>query len=100
MHVERLTKLAELLESHNGYRVIKVRGREMVFDLGQWKATDAQLKEQAEDWLADTAGIKRLEKLMAKNNCGTTCCAVGLAAQSPWFNRQGLKLTACDETSA
>lgn len=83
MHIERLTKLAELLESHNGFRVIDVEGDKVIFDLSGWSC-DAEIMCEAE----------RAEAFSV--NCNTSCCAVGLAAMTKWFSDQGLHLEDCD----
>lgn len=69
MNIERLTKLAELLD--------KVAAANKPFNLAVWindpdsETSDPQHK----------AG-----------ECGTVACAVGYAACDPWFNAQGLSL--------
>jgi hypothetical protein len=74
MHIERMTKLAELMEGLAQRQAAAQAKLEPVFDMSSWAEVDA--------W--DDEG----------NICGTSACACGHAALDPWFSGQGFHLLA------
>lgn len=81
MNVERLTKMAELLD--------KVSAEHKPFNLGYW-SHKAEVLEDFE--LKETARASGLT-VSEVHECGTVACAVGHACQDNWFNEQGLTAT-------
>jgi len=81
MNIERLTKLAELLD--------KVALERRPFNLSVWvhKTQDLCFMD-----VKDTAVASGLsEDEVEHHECGTVACAVGYACLDPWFNEQGLR---------
>jgi hypothetical protein len=64
-HIERLTKLAELLES--------ATGRDVPFPTRRKPAT------------------LDMRVFAKRDECGTVACAAGIAGLHPWFRRQGFQ---------
>ena len=84
MNIERLTKLAELLD--------KVAEERKPFNLSMWVRSSTELTDMD---LGDTAAASGLTKEgVANHECGTVACAVGHACLDPWFNEQGLTANA------
>ena len=69
MHRDRLTRMAALLR--------RPLPEDYGFDLRYWQAS------------ADPLDFP---------DCGTTCCAVGLATLDPWFDSQGLRMSALERS--
>ena len=63
MNVERLTKLAELLETATG-REVRIGDQIINFDIGFF---------------------------VGEGTCGTAACAAGMAGLHPWFRKQGFR---------
>lgn len=72
MHVERLTKLAELLETAKEDGTIEVDGGDCI--------GEKQIRFRLHSWLNPTL------------NCGTAACAVGAAGLTKWFQKEGLSI--------
>jgi len=72
MNIERLTRLAELLETPSTLRPLAVM--DVGFDLTTWYREGPDYDDGIESY----------------NECGTTACAVGHACLDVWFNAQGL----------
>jgi hypothetical protein len=78
MNVKRLTILRNALIKH-----AKDQGN-LKFDLNDWVGIPERYQKR---------GIEAVRGALAgRNFCGTTACAMGLAASLPEFNREGLKL--------
>ena len=83
MNIERLTKLAELLD--------KVVEERKPFNLYCW--TDEIDRSQGEGVFKSIASASDMtEEELSKHECGTVACAVGHACLDSWFNEQGLIL--------
>jgi hypothetical protein len=84
MHIERLTKLAELMET-----IQKDMNKVAHFDLGNWIGRYS-ISNKVYAILRDENSHKFTTDLIVE--CGTTACACGYAGMDPWFREQGLKL--------
>lgn len=80
MNIERLTKLAELLD--------KVAAERKPFNLSVWVRSPAELVGMDLEDTATASGLAMEE--VASHECGTVACAIGHACLDPWFNEQGL----------
>jgi len=82
MNIERLTKLAELLD--------KVDEQRKPFNLSVWVRSPTELTGLDLEDTAAASGLTREE--VTSHECGTVACAVGHACLDSWFNEQGLIL--------